>query len=385
MIQSIIVIKDTITAVINGVVYTLPGASDLTISSLSIDMDEKKLLSILNPKEREIKEYNKMVDDVLKVLSGHKDFVYVDGKFRLNKIPYDIPEMLLKEYVKHIKAKESIEHLNNFWVKCCNNPDPTARENLFWFLKKYGFKITQNGYFIAFRNVNVLTQGLKELHDFVVDQYTLLVNKAYKLAGKRKDYYVRSTKDGYELTTNPEAVGVIASLDHMYLNLNQYTETVYTDSYSKSTRIIMGEPVSIPREKCDPDHNNTCSRGLHVGGASWLSPGYFGRDGIMCLINPANVVAVPPQDNYGKMRVCEYLPYGFYKRDENGEIIMPDTHLMEEAYDNYVVNNIDEVEFNSPHKVKTIEYKSMTNRDFKSLESYTKALKGKLNYIYGED
>ena len=41
----------------------------------------------------------------------------------------------------------------------------------------------------------------------------------------------------------------------------------------------------------------------------------------MVLVNPADVVAVPPEDNYGKMRVCAYYPIQLIQRDENGYII----------------------------------------------------------------
>ena len=42
---------------------------------------------------------------------------------------------------------------------------------------------------------------------------------------------------------------------------------------------------------------------------------------MICLINPADVVAVPPIDNYGKLRTCAYLPIGTIKYDENGDVI----------------------------------------------------------------
>lgn len=41
----------------------------------------------------------------------------------------------------------------------------------------------------------------------------------------------------------------------------------------------------------------------------------------MCLCNPADVVAVPPLDDYGKLRTCAYLPIAKAEFDKNGDVI----------------------------------------------------------------
>ena len=41
----------------------------------------------------------------------------------------------------------------------------------------------------------------------------------------------------------------------------------------------------------------------------------------MVLVNPADVVAVPPDDNYGKMRTCAYYPVSVVQFDDEGKII----------------------------------------------------------------
>ena len=70
-------------------------------------------------------------------------------------------------------------------------------------------------------------------------------------------------------------------------------EGVYTDHHSHTFRIRIGEMVTMPREKCDCDSNVSCSRGLHCSSVGWLKQNYFGNTGLACLINPADVVAVP--------------------------------------------------------------------------------------------
>ena len=98
-------------------------------------------------------------------------------------------------------------------------------------------------------------------------------------------------------------------------------ENVFTDHHSHKFRIKVGEMVTMDRNKCDTVQENTCSTGLHIGGKGWLKRNYYGDTGLACLVNPADVVAVPPLDNYGKLRTCAYLPMEIIHYDENDDVI----------------------------------------------------------------
>ena len=79
-----------------------------------------------------------------------------------------------------------------------------------------------------------------------------------------------------------------------YRNVDTTSEEgVYTDHHSHTFKIKIGEMVTMPREECDCDSNVSCSRGLHCSSVGWLKRNYYGNTGIACLINPADVVAVP--------------------------------------------------------------------------------------------
>ena len=107
-----------------------------------------------------------------------------------------------------------------------------------------------------------------------------------------------------------------------YRNVDTTKEKgVYTDHHSHSTRIKIGEMVTLPREKCDCDSNNECSKGLHCASVKWLKKNYFGNVGLACLVNPADVVAVPHNSEYGKLRTCAYLPMEIIHYDENDDVI----------------------------------------------------------------
>ena len=133
-------------------------------------------------------------------------------------------------------------------------------------------------------------------------------------------------------------------------------EGIYTDHHSHTFKIKIGEMVTMPREKCDCDSSVSCSRGLHASSVGWLKQNYYGNTGLACLINPADVVAVPHIDNYGKLRTCAYLPIEVIKYDENEDVIPLD---VEDGFDcSYVTKVIYEGitgTENSPYEIKIPE------------------------------
>lgn len=107
-----------------------------------------------------------------------------------------------------------------------------------------------------------------------------------------------------------------------YRNVEKTSEEgIFTDYHTHTFKIKIGEMVTMPREECDPVQENTCSKGLHLGSKSWLAKGYYGDVGLVCLCNPAEVVAVPPLDSYGKLRTSAYLPIDFIDYDSDGRVI----------------------------------------------------------------
>ena len=146
-----------------------------------------------------------------------------------------------------------------------------------------------------------------------------------------------------------------------YRNVDTTSEEgVYTDHHSHTFKIRIGEMVTMPREKCDCDSNVSCSRGLHIGGKGWLKRNYYGNIGLACLINPADVVAVPKIDNYGKLRTCAYLPIEVIKYNEHDDVIPLD---VEDGFDcSYVTKVIYEGitgTENSPYEIKIPEVKGI--------------------------
>lgn len=139
-------------------------------------------------------------------------------------------------------------------------------------------------------------------------------------------------------------------------------EGVFTDCHSHSFKIRIGEMVTMDRNKCDKVQEHTCSTGLHIGGRGWLKANYYGDTGLACLINPADVVAVPPLDSYGKLRTCAYLPMEVIHYDENDDVIPLD---VEDGFDcSYVTKVIYEgtmgTEEDSTYKINIPEIPGTT-------------------------
>lgn len=235
------------------------------LASAKTDTDIMKLLdNNYNSKVEEIKEVNSLINNVKKskILTYDNECIYMKNTSKLS-LPKDLAEKILKAE----KNKDSIklESYRNFWILMSLNPDKECRENLFWFLQKYGMTISRHGFFVGYRNVDV-------------------------------------TDD----------------------------KNVFTDHYTHTFKIKIGEIVSMNRNDCDSDSNVTCSKGLHIAGKGWLKRNYYGSTGMACLVNPADVVAVPKEDNYGKLRTCAYLPMEIIHYDNNNEIIPPN---IEDGFD----------------------------------------------------
>jgi hypothetical protein len=71
----------------------------------------------------------------------------------------------------------------------------------------------------------------------------------------------------------------------------------------------IGSLVEMPRNEVTFDPAVGCSYGLHVG--TWDYANNFGRGGVLEVhVNPRDVVSVPTDSSWAKMRVCRYRVVG---------------------------------------------------------------------------
>lgn len=90
-----------------------------------------------------------------------------------------------------------------------------------------------------------------------------------------------------------------------------------TSIHDGKTQHVLGEALSMPREKVDSDRNSTCSRGLHFCAQSYLSQYQHNTDCVTLVlkINPADVVAIPSDYNNTKGRAWKYVPIAILTED----------------------------------------------------------------------
>ena len=95
----------------------------------------------------------------------------------------------------------------------------------------------------------------------------------------------------------------------------------FFDKYSGTINNAVGQVVEVPRNSVDDNPNKHCSAGIHVGGLTYSGPGGWYNSPedqvIICKVNPADIVSVPNDHNFTKMRVCKYIVIGLYKGELN--------------------------------------------------------------------
>jgi len=255
-----------------------------------------------------------------------------------------IPHCLIKKIQRNWESGYCVEKYFKFFQKLSLNPNTETIKNCFWFLQKYNIKISESGNLITYRNV-VYKDGDKNKYNDLFLYTTLFQNMPH--ISKHYIYlwgegncpyedvieiggltYVYRDKPKIEYTDDPEIdyytgplymgdiYDLIKGIDKSVLD----TPLSFTDKYSHSTDIQIGKIVRIPREECDEDNNIACSRRLHSASLEWLQNNRFGDYGLKILVHPADLVAIPVVDSYGKLGSCAYLPMAVLK-EENGKLI----------------------------------------------------------------
>jgi len=144
---------------------------------------------------------------------------------------------------------------------------------------------------------NTLSERILEFVDRNIDFRPLLnfwanlrENTAF---GTRSDLYDFLEKNHVPLTEDGCFV--------CYKKVNDDYFDVHT---GKTHKYTPGSVVKMPRSKVESNRNETCAPGLHVAGHGYM--GHFsGQRTIEVKVNPKHVVAVPPDYNFTKIRVCE--------------------------------------------------------------------------------
>ena len=89
----------------------------------------------------------------------------------------------------------------------------------------------------------------------------------------------------------------------------------YTDKHTGKFFNGVGEVLSMPRNKVDDDKNVGCSYGFHAGTLRYASEFACGNDKMVLVeIDPADVVSIPTDCEFQKLRTCRYKVVAEYER-----------------------------------------------------------------------
>lgn len=364
----------------NGdLVLSKPSSTIDDFDSVKNATNEAEIISLFKTKlvtESMVNEVRKQkvyenISNNLDMLAGMQDFDVENGSVKLKGINRTMPELLVEKFIdvislyrtsdevhEDVYQDEEYLSLKRFFMWCCLNPRAEVADELYRFLVKNSFRVTKQGFFVALRNV-VTLHGSNELVRFVSETYTN-IKAVWK---KRPDHYhVILLPDGtytfvhYEkMFTNQEEkcntcdgtgdvwddedevwtscwdcddTGIVSRnhknyegtdlgvLTDLYLDLPNRAENRFTDDWTKTFDIRIGQVVSMPMHQCNWSTQDCAAAGLHFT-ADQIHYVGCGDQSVLMLINPMKVVGIGEH----KGRCYEYLPISTVDREDATKIL----------------------------------------------------------------
>lgn len=148
----------------NNLVVTFPDGKIITLENKS--KNGKQALKLI--KAGNVKELENFIYPLANVTEWTKGQIKVDkGRVKIGEDR--IPLFLAKKILEFKKGKLPYKPLLKFWNNLKSNPSKASKENLYEFLEKNNYPITDNGNFIAYKKVVKEGDGLR-------DGYTRTIN-----------------------------------------------------------------------------------------------------------------------------------------------------------------------------------------------------------------
>lgn len=159
------------------------------------------------------------------------------------------------------------------------------------------------------------------------------------------DLIIRNMREGFDVTALVNFLNKLYvnssfnSREHLFNFLTKHRLTItedgnflaykcvrdnYMDKHSGKFSNHVGAVIEMPRQDVDDNPNNECSYGFHVGGLAYSGPGgafHSSSDKVLIVsVDPSDVVAVPKDYDFLKMRTCKYVVVGEYKAELKGSV-----------------------------------------------------------------
>lgn len=328
--------------------------------------DEQEIIDLLYnvekvEKEEKLvtKEEQELVNANLAILKVNDDFEVKGNDVYLKGVNIVLPTIVVSSFIENReknlalasgfrsntitvqhslkKNEQEYQSLKMFTYKLLLNPIPEAKNQLLEILKRYSVVITKNGNFLGYRRILSVGDKNKKLSQFISMEYIRI--KGMKKSPKNYTIYSSDDFNGYksvklsQVSTNKfqsRNNTVLGNLQELYLNLPNMQENRYTDDYSKSYDIRIGQVYKIKDKDIDLNKNGSCGGSLHMScGKNIFDYSSFGDTDVLCLINPMHFYKTDSGSS-GKYGVKEMFICCTTEFDENGEY---KNHLDIEQFD----------------------------------------------------
>lgn len=239
--------KEQVVALVNGELLSA-GADhpdyDAILNALERGADDGILVDLFRPGSAVDRRFREVTSRVR--VSGQK--IYLDGE------PVD--NALVRTAVEVMRNDGDFAPLLRFYERVAANPQEHTRSQLFTWLAKHDFAISEDGFIIAYKGVDL-----------------------------------------------DRATG-------QFLSRHEGRNTVYVDGVPHTGRIPnnIGSVVEMPRGEVLHDPRQGCAVGLHAGDWSYASD--WASETVAVLLDPSDVVSVPTDSDFRKVRTCRYRVLG---------------------------------------------------------------------------
>jgi len=386
--------KKSISALIVGNVVNISLGAKLYKKNCGTPEEANELYRLVmvareNPTDENIQTVRAYLNEKLRVafLTGLENDPETGNVF-LAGFNTPIPSELVSVIEEYHENGHPMDALINFWKLLMLNPDVAVRESLFGFIGKHDFSVTENGYMVVYKAVaqhsehknNPLSEFVAEKHLSVKKDWKCSPNKYGVYVDENGEFAITKWKTIEKWNRKGKTFECFGKLGDLYDAITVEDSTlapVYTDKHTRRMKIELGLPVEMNRTECDSDSNRGCSYGLHVGATSYVeSFASHGDTVLVCLVNPAHVVAVPTHDN-SKMRVSEYFPFAIAKY-ENGKIDIVEEKYFENDYMEYEVDALEAMVAKIQANEKPIATAKKANEETRPMSELQKILESRL-------
>jgi hypothetical protein len=169
---------------------------------------------------------------------------------------------------------------------------------------------------IAGGKVYSLTQQIIRFLNEGVDDWRSLVNFYEKVASNpnehsRTQLYTWLSNREFTITEEGDIIGYKGlenTSEGNYQSVSSGTATV--NGVRQTGKIVqnLGDVVEMPRSSVQHDPQVGCHTGLHVGTHEYARDFVGGRGSVvLCIVNPRDIVSVPTDCSWAKVRTCRYI------------------------------------------------------------------------------